>query len=288
MRVLNLDPDFRPIEGSNLNFECLTFPGGEEHIVIQHPYIWNIKETVSSVIITVRVTSSSDMIRLLLAADAVKRQFRCDIYLFMPYFPAARQDRIVNEGEALSVKVYADMINSCGFKSVTVVDPHSEAVGACVDNIIVKDNHEFVLEVLRTIYPQSRQELVPFLVSPDAGASKKAIKLCSVLNKVNKIDLLKCDKSRNLKTGQIESFDVYADDLQGRDCIIVDDICDGGGTFLGLADALKEKNCGSLYLAVTHGIFSQGYSFLKKKFDHIFTTDSLPNLQDEQVTTIKL
>jgi ribose-phosphate pyrophosphokinase len=69
----------------------------------------------------------------------------------------------------------------------------------------------------------------------------------------------------------------------------VDDICDGGGTFIGLVDALKKKNAGDLYLAVSHGIFSKGFDELTGSFKTIFTTDSFRDIEGVKgVTQIKL
>jgi len=68
----------------------------------------------------------------------------------------------------------------------------------------------------------------------------------------------------------------------------VDDICDGGGTFIGLAKALKQKNAGNLYLAVSHGIFSKGFNELNKHFTKIFTTDSFKTINESNVEQLKL
>ena len=100
--------------------------------------------------------------------------------------------------------------------------------------------------------------------------------------------MIECSKSRDVKTGKLKGFKVYADDLQGKDCLIVDDICDGGGTFMGLAEELKNKNAGNLYLAVSHGIFSKGFDHLAEHFTKIFTTDSFQNINNENVTQINL
>jgi ribose-phosphate pyrophosphokinase len=102
------------------------------------------------------------------------------------------------------------------------------------------------------------------------------------------MEVVECSKSRDVKTGRLSGFKVYADDLQGRSCILVDDICDGGGTFIGLAKELKAKNAGALYLAVSHGVFSKGTDLLTEVFDHIFTTDSVQELQSDKVTTLAL
>ena len=66
----------------------------------------------------------------------------------------------------------------------------------------------------------------------------------------------------------------------------MDDICDGGGTFIGLASELMSKNAGAIYLAVTHGIFSNGFDGLNRKFRGIFTTDSIKNIESKKLVQI--
>src|SRR5690606_20401798 len=134
---------------------------------------------------------------------------------------------------------------------------------ALLNNCHVINNHEFVRECLGDISDNDGR-YNPIIISPDAGSNKKIKDLAKYIHELdggdtgNVITVVKCDKSRDVSTGNISGFEVYSDDLQGRDCIIVDDICDGGGTFIGLAQELEKKNAGSLYLIVTHGIFSKG------------------------------
>ncbi len=181
-------------------------------------------------------------------------------------------------GEPLSVKVYADILNAMNLNKVTVFDAHSEVTPALVNNCEVIPNHKFIAEVLKTIGNNVK------LISPDGGALKKIYKVSEFLGG---IDVVECSKSRDVKTGKLSGFKVYNDDLQGSDCLIVDDICDGGGTFIGLAKELKKKNAGKLFLAVSHGIFNKGFEDLKC-FDGIFTTDSFKDFEGEEVSQIKL
>ena len=122
------------------------------------------------------------------------------------------------------------------------------------------------------------------LISPDGGALKKIYKVSEYLGGV---EVVECSKSRDVKTGKLSGFKVYSEDLEGKDCLIVDDICDGGGTFIGLAAELKNKNAGKLYLAVSHGIFSKGFDSLRC-FDKIFTTNSFKDFDNEVITQINL
>ncbi len=92
------------------------------------------------------------------------------------------------------------------------------------------------------------------LVSPDLGAYKKLDKLAININ--YKGAIATGIKIRDMSTGEIIKSDVNTDDLKGKACLVVDDICDGGRTFIELAKALKEKNAGDLYFVCSHGIFS--------------------------------
>ena len=96
------------------------------------------------------------------------------------------------------------------------------------------------------------------------------------------------DRHRDVKTGKLTGFTAYANDLKNQICVIVDDICDGGGTFLGLAQELKNKNAGDIILIVSHGIFSKGFDELTKHFTKVITTDSFSTIDDPRLTQIKL
>ena len=95
-------------------------------------------------------------------------------------------------------------------------------------------------------------------------------------------DIIYCDKTRDVATGKIDGFEVYSGQLDNtKPCIIVDDICDGGGTFIGLAKQLNLKGGGDLYLAVSHGIFSNGLQTLNDYCKRIYTTDSFINMSQK-------
>jgi len=272
--ILNLDHNFKPFsDKKEIEFQSFIFSGGEPHIKIKPDF--DVSETVT---ITHRINSFNDFGLLLLAVDALKRMDVKLINVFIPYFPAARQDRVMIAGEPLSVKVYADILNSLKLNKITVFDAHSEVTSALLDNCEVISNHAFIAEVLKKIGNDVK------LISPDGGALKKIYKVSEYLGG---IDVVECSKSRDVKTGKLSGFKVYDDNLQGIDCLIVDDICDGGGTFIGLAEELKKKNAGKLYLAVSHGIFNKGFESMKA-FEKIFTTNSFREFDEEMVEVVKL
>lgn len=272
-KYLNLDPEFTPF-GNTLAYEKFIFSGGEPHI--------RIKEALTGddeVVLTTRISNFEAMGLLLLATDAVRRFGIKKISVFIPYFPAARQDRVMVPGEPLSVKVYADMLNAMQYDQVLVIDPHSEVTPALVNNIIAEPNYNLVKKALENIGDY-------LLVSPDGGALKKIYKVSAALGNANVVE---CSKKRDVTTGKLSGFRVLADDLNGKTCVIVDDICDGGNTFIGLAEELKKKNAGKLILIVTHGIFSKGTEQLTTIFDHVYCSDSFRNINsNEHFTQIQL
>ncbi|UPT66573.1 MAG: ribose-phosphate diphosphokinase [Sphingobacteriales bacterium JAD_PAG50586_3] len=272
--ILNLDSGFKPLTGTEIEFDNFTFTGGEPHIKIESAI-----EAGTPVSITIRLNSFNHVGLLCMAADALKRMDAKLDKLVIPYFPAARQDRVMQPGEPLSVKVYTDIINSLGFAKVILVDAHSDVAPALLNNCEVIPNHTFIKKVIDSI----GNEVI--LISPDGGALKKIYKVSEFLGGT---PVVECSKHRDTKTGLLAGFKVYADDLDGADCLIVDDICDGGGTFIGLAAELKNKNAGKLYLAVTHGIFSNGFDELQKHFTHIYTTNSIKEITHPSVTQINL
>lgn len=264
--ILNLDSTFNPrTDLATINFEAFTFSGGEPHIKILET------EISDHVVISHRIQSFNDMGLFILAVDALKHLGCRSIEAIVPYFPAARQDRLMMNGEPLSVKVYAELFNQLALTKITIFDAHSEVAPAVLNNCIDVNNHGFIQQVIADI-----NEPVT-LISPDGGALKKIYKLAA---KLQDYPVIECSKSRDVKTGKLSGFKVYADDLEGKSCLIVDDICDGGGTFLGLAKELKAKNAGKLYLAVSHGIFNKGFEAFDEYFEKLYCTDAFKTIKD--------
>ena len=274
MVALNLDSTFRPFpQYKEVEFQAFSFAGGEPHIKIAPHTV------IDKVMLTHRLCSFNDFGLLLIAVDALRRLDVDHIEVFIPYFPAARQDRVMVEGEPLSVKVYADILNALDLNKVHIYDPHSDVTSALVNKSNTINNHSLV----RKVTDQINRDM--YIVSPDGGALKKIHKVAAHLQE---FEVVECGKSRDVKTGKLSGFKVPLDDLNAKACLIVDDICDGGGTFMGLAEELKAKNAGPLYLVVSHGIFSKGLDHLNEHFEMIFTTDSFKDVEDSRVLQYKM
>jgi ribose-phosphate pyrophosphokinase len=273
-QTLNLDKGFAPFGESSIKATIIEFPSGiEPHIKITECSA----HKSDPVIITCRVRSMNDIVLLALANDALKRLGFTDISCFIPYLPFARQDRVMVSGEPLSIKVISDIINLQGFKNVYLFDVHSDVSMALINNSKSISNVEFVKYCLVNA-PETY-----YIVSPDAGAYKKVFNLCQSIGYKGQIAV--CNKVRDVSSGQIIKTNVDVADFQGKDVYIIDDICDGGATFINLAVELSMRNCGKINLIVSHGIFSKGLDPILQHIDHIYTTDSFKYLISQQKLT---
>jgi len=303
--ILNLDKSFAPTIMACIDFEMIKFGGGELHIKINPASIPNDTDEVC---ISNRIQNSDDIMEILIAKDALERLGYDDIELIIPYVPYARQDRYEIPGESFTLKVFANIINNVGFSKVTMVDAHSDVTPALIDRSSNVKNHEFVLKAIRAIMneaeriPDNVDEYIRCgqfaLISPDAGANKKINGVHSYIDKMTRgimnptefsVPLIKCDKRRNMADGSLGGFEVLANDLKGKTCIIVDDICSRGGTFMGLAGALKEKNAGDIYLVVTHWENSADEEKMKAAgIKKVIKSDSMNDYSSNFIMNLKL
>jgi len=205
---------------------------------------------------------------LLFAKNALDNLGFERITLTISYLLAARMDRIMTPGEPFSLKVVTTLLNQANFRRIRVFDPHSDVATALLNSSEAIDNLAFVQDAIQDYY--SRHASAAWcLVSPDAGALKK---IHHVAQTVEASQVVECLKMRDVRTGKLSGFTVMENDLMGKTCFIVDDICDGGGTFIGIAALLKARNAGPIILIVSHGIFSKGFSLAG--IDAIYTTNS--------------
>jgi ribose-phosphate pyrophosphokinase len=257
-----------------IKYEHFFFGGGEQHIKLNQQDIAD----ASSATIWLHYAQDSDIWKLALVVDALRRVNINILHLKIPYFPAARQDRVCVAGEPLTIKVFADFINAMKFSKVTIFDPHSEVTPALINNVEVIDNCEFVCKILGEMNAMDGSDKT-VLVSPDAGSNKKVANVAKYLFKAStkEVSVVRADKLRDVATGQIIETTVYADDLTGKNCYIIDDICSKGGTFCALAKVLKAKGASKVYLVVSHYEGTAYLRILKESgIDLVFTTNSKP------------
>ncbi len=255
--------------------KLMIFPGGEPHVQIQERW-----DRGAELIIDCRFKSNDDLMTAIALTDAARRLGAENVSLFIPYFPGARQDRVKRlTGESLTCKVYADIINSQGYDRVIVVDPHSDVTPALLDRVVVISQKD----IFKQYYGDGLLLKYNGLIAPDAGARKKV----EELNDEYRLPIYYGAKHRDMATGKLSHFS--CDELPVGRYLLTDDICDGGGTFVGLANAIENWRGIGLDLFVTHGILSKGTNELLKVYDNIVTTDSVYcGLPHEEIEVIKL
>src|ERR1700756_3840715 len=269
--------------GVKIDFKHLTFPGGEEHVTVKEGDLSRCR-----IQLTADLWSSKDVLLLMMLNDALRRLDAPKIKLLMKYVPYARQDRVANVGEALSIRVFCELINSMMFDEVEIWDPHSDVPPAFLDRVRVIPQHElFTTTVSARGYGTATTSFADqsVFVAPDAGAVKKT----SQLSTKYQTPMATATKHRDTKTGVITGTTVDFKHIHKNDFWVVDDICDGGRTFTELAKALRPLTDGKIYLYVTHGIFSKGFSPFIGLIDEIFCANVHPNHVDvDQSGPIKL
>ena len=237
------------------DYKKFTFPAGELHLII--PANWYEEE----VIITFNFSCVADIFELLLLCDTLKRN-KCIISsLSLPYMPFAQADRVNEFGECFSLKLFCDLINNVIKPNEVVVhDPHSDVTPALLNNCVVVPQHDMLKGIVANIMKPDgiNNRIVKFdkfyFICPDAGAAKKIHKL----NKYFNMSVVMCEKTRNTATGEITGTKVYHRNFRGKTCIIIDDCCVGGRTFIEIAKILRRRNAGRICLVTTHGIYSKG------------------------------
>ena len=229
------------LNGSAVSENTVKFSGGEIQLVIPDGLI-----NLDGLNFVEAEIKCSEGVMLLMQLGFLLAPVQKKLHL--GYLPYARYDRVEEQGDVLSIKVFCNMINSLGFCEVIVEDCHSDVGIALLDNCINIPQDKMVQAIVTNL------DSYDAVIAPDGGSVKKAYKLSSLMG----VPLIKCDKVRDFKTGKITSFSVPLDELKPLcKVLIVDDICDGGGTFIGLAKELH-KYIPEVDLYVTHCIFSKG------------------------------
>ncbi len=260
-------------EKSDILFKAMVFPDSQPHIKIDAGCLLKTDRNETVKVIS-RISNANDLLNVLFVKNTLDYSEFERVELHVSYLLAARMDRVMLEGEPFSLKVISSILNGAGFKKISIFDPHSEVTTALINRSYSISNQEFVKDALDD-YFRSNDKSDFCLVSPDAGALKKIHKLALYLGIEN---LVECMKERDVKTGALTNFKTTTQDLTNQTCFIIDDICDGGGTFVGTAKMLKEKGAKKVVLVVTHGIFSKGSHL--EFIDEIYTTDSYRWIND--------
>ena len=239
------------------------FPDGEIHIELSEI------DRKKSLSLTIAITSADDLFVFMQIADVLKRQCINVSSLTITYLMGMRCDRLFDFNRPFTLGIVADVINSLGAKKVILIEPHSERSLNLIHNSQPLYMSYFIATQL-----QAENDNICF-VAPDEG---------SIYRYVNVPFSVICSKVRDAQTGELKEFSVQAkSDVKGRDLLVVDDLCDGGGTFCGLAPKLRELEPKTLSLAVTHAVQLDGIKRVASVYDNVYITDSYKKWGEEEL-----
>jgi len=255
-------------------FERINYPDGQVSAVWKQQPVEDRYQVIAE-----RINSYSDLMYVRAIADAVGKERAARWELFIPCLFGQRSDRRFQENQSFDLKLICDIINSCGFGEVQIIDPHSDVALALINNSKKVSSFKYVekavadIRVRNTVAPGEDTSDI-LLVSPDAGAYKKVYEFGEKLN-LPTMGAMKC---------RVDGAPAvtFTHDVEGKDCLIVDDLCDGGATFISLANLLKLHKARSVYLYVTHGLFSKGFVGLHASgINHVYCTNSVRDINSD-------
>jgi len=248
------------------------YPDGSGYVTISK----ESKDTTQE--ITFKINTYEDLWHLNQFVDVMNHNGRIPIITISNLIDA-QADKRFSKNESSGLKLVCKFLNkmNANFK---IFHPHNpEVVEALMGNVEIIDNSKFIQAVLeklpdlKSIVDNNYNGLENIiLMSSDADGFKPLMKLCRDINW--KGGIYSATKYRDAENNKLNQF-IGIGDFEGKDILIVDDISVYGGTFKGLSKILKERNCGKLYLAVSHMTVQElGDDSITNYFDKVFTTNS--------------
>ena len=249
-----------------VNSNIKRFADGEIYVEINE----NIRGNSIFVIQSISTPANDNLMELLICIDALRRSSAKNITAVIPYFGYARQDRKVVPRTAISAKLVSNLITNAGAHRIVTVDLHAGQIQGFfdipVDNLF--STPIFSKHIKKYI---SNKNII--CVAPDVGGVERARALGQKLN----VGLAIVDKRRPAP-GKSQVMNIIGN-VKGKNCLLVDDIIDSGGTIVNAAKALKEKGAKDVYVYVTHGVLSGNAVELinNSKIIKLILTDTIDN-----------
>lgn len=253
------------------------FSDGEVAVQINE----NVRGSDVFIIQSTCAPTNDNLMELVVMIDALRRASAGRITAVIPYFGYARQDRRVRSARVpITAKVIADFLSNVGVDRVLTVDLHAEQIQGFFD--VPVDNIFGTPVLLEDIVARNLED--PVVVSPDIGGVVRARATAKLLDDT---DIAIIDKRR--PRANVSQVMHLIGDVEGRDCIIVDDMIDTGGTLCKAAEALKERGAKRVFAYATHAVFSgnAAQNISESVLDEVIVTDSIP-LSEEMIATGKV
>ena len=221
------------------------------------------------------------MMEQLIMVDAARRASAKRITVVVPFYGYARQDRKASGREPITAKLVAQLFKAAGASRLVSVDLHSNQIQGFFDGPV---DHLTAMPVLLDYLRELGQDIV--IVSPDAGRVKVAERYAKELG----ADLAIVHKRRSVNAkNSVEAKDVVGE-VDGRVCVLLDDMIDTGGTIVAGAELLVEKGATEVYAACTHGVFSGPAidRIANSAIKRVVTTDTLPLPPEKRIEKIDI
>ena len=231
---------------------------------------------------TAEMSINDAIMEQLIMVDAARRASAKRITVVCPFFGYGRQDRKAEGREPITAKLVANMFANAGTKRLVSVDLHSGQIQGFFDGPV---DHLTAMPVLVDWMRETLgEDLV--VVSPDAGRVKVAERYANQLHA--DIAIVHKRRIRGAKNA-VEAKDVVGE-VEGRTCVLIDDMIDTGGTICAAAELLAEKGASSVYAACTHGVFSgPAIDRIKNSvFEKVVITNTLPLPPEKQIDKIEV
>lgn len=253
-----------------------TFSCGEQYV----RYKQSLRGHDVFIMQSVSENPHKDLMELFLMCQAARLSFARTVHVIMPYFPYARQDRVALPREPISAKLLAQLLQKAGADHLITLDLHSDQIqGFFSIPVDVLSATEWIF----TPYFKNKKIKDPVVVSPDVGGAKRAKRFADAIG----ADLAIMHKSRPAHN-EAEILEVVGE-VEGRACLIFDDMIDTAGSLVSAKKALTERGADSEVIAVaTHGIFSgpAAERLNKAEFKEIVVTDTIAQTNKISALTV--
>lgn len=251
------------------HYKVIEYPDGQLNVVVLH-----FEQSF-----TFRIESYKDLFILKSIVEVYNYNKKPIIAITIPCLFGQRSDRRFKDNESFGLKIITDFINDLNIPFVHILDTHSDVSLALVNNSTKLKADEYINKTIADI---NNKSIV--LVSPDSGAYKRVFSLAESLN----LPLVAANKYRDLD-GKI-TLNITGD-VKDKECLIVDDICSRGTTFIKLSDELKKLGALKVYLYITHfeggcNEYKQTIKKLNNVIDGVYTTNSFRDFDIDDLNNI--
>lgn len=252
-------------ENSDIKYHIDHYPDGQIQLVLE-----DLDDNKFHLVILTRICNSDDLFILMQLSDIVNRRgLSCTLYV--TYLLAARTDRLFSWNTSFTLKIVMDVLRSFN-SEIMIFDPHSDVVNRLSGNKVYEINFVNMLINYTDIFDDSDNIVI---VAPDEGAKDRLEHI--VASSIFRNPIIYCSKTRD-ESGKVTEVKVKSESPiqvnKKTRLIVIDDLCDGGGTFMAIAPELKKYEAKEVDLVITHSIQLDGLKKVSSVYDKVITSNS--------------